>query len=64
MALEYYESESAAYLEETDQDDDLYVPGIPNGVLLTYLRKDVSEICARYHVISLKHISRMQNKQR
>lgn len=45
MALEYYESERAAYLEETNQDDDLYTPGIPNGVPLTYLRKDVREIC-------------------
>ncbi len=43
------ESERAAYLEETNQDDDLYAPGIPNGVPLTYLRKDVSEICAHYH---------------
>ena len=49
MALEYYESERIAYLEETNQDDDLYAPGIPNGVPLTYLRKDVSEICKRYH---------------
>lgn len=49
MALEYYESERTAYLEETNQDDDLYAPGIPNGVPLTYLRKDVSEICAHYH---------------
>lgn len=49
MALEYYESERTAYLEETNQDDDLYNPGIPNGVPLTYLRKDVSEVCARYH---------------
>ena len=49
VALEYYESERAAYLEETNQDDDLYAPGIPNGVPLTYLRKDVSEICKRYH---------------
>ena len=46
MALEYYESERTACLEETNQDDDLYAPGIPNGVPLTYLRKDVSEICA------------------
>ena len=50
MALEYYESERTAYLEESNQDDDLYAPGIPNGVPLTYLRKDVSEVCARYHV--------------
>lgn len=50
VALEYYESERTAYLEETNQDDDLYAPGIPNGVPLTYLRKDVSEICKRYHV--------------
>lgn len=46
VALEYYESERTAYLEETNQDDDLYAPGIPNGVPLTYLRKDVGEICA------------------
>ena len=51
VALEYYESERTAYLEETNQDDDLYTPGIQNGVLLTYLRKDVSEVCARYRVI-------------
>ncbi len=49
VALEYYESERTAYLEETNQDDDLYAPGIPNGVPLTYLRKDVSEICKHYH---------------
>lgn len=49
VALEYYESERTAYLKETNQDDDLYAPGIPNGVPLTYLRKDVSEVCARYH---------------
>lgn len=45
VALEYYESERTACLEETNQDDDLYAPGIPNGVPLTYLRKDVREIC-------------------
>lgn len=33
----------------TNQDDDLYAPGIPNGVPLKYLHKDVSEICKRYH---------------
>lgn len=64
VALEYYESERAVYLEETNQDDDLYAPGIPNGVPLTYLRKDVSEICVRYHVISLKRTSRGQKIQR
>lgn len=50
MALEYYESERTAYLEETNQDDDLYNPGIPNGVPLQYLHKDVDDTCARYHV--------------
>ena len=49
VALEYYESERTAYLEETNQDDDLYAPGIPKGVPLKYLHKDVSEICKRYH---------------
>lgn len=49
MALEYYESERTAYLEETNQDDDLYAPGIPNGVPLQYLHKDVNDTCARYH---------------
>ena len=50
VALEYYESERTAYLEETNQDDDLYAPGIPNGVPLQYLHKDVNDTCARYHV--------------
>lgn len=50
VALEYYESERAAYLKETEQDDDLYNPGIPNGVPLQYLHKDVDDTCARYHV--------------
>lgn len=50
VALEYYESERTAYLEETNQDDDLYAPGIPNGVPLKYLHKDVDDTCARYHV--------------
>ena len=50
VALEYYESERTAYLEETNQDDDLYAPGIPNGVPLQYLHKDVDDTCARYHV--------------
>lgn len=50
VALEYYESERAAYLEETNQDDDLYNPGIPNGVPLQYLHKDVDDTCARYHL--------------
>ena len=49
VALEYYESERTAYLEETNQDDDLYAPGIPNGVPLQYLHKDVNDTCARYH---------------
>ena len=49
VALEYYESERTAYLEETNQDDDLYAPGIPNGVPLQYLNKDVNDTCARYH---------------
>lgn len=35
--------------EETNQDDDLYAPGIPNGVPLQYLNKDVNDTCARYH---------------
>ena len=43
------ESERAAYLEETNQDDELYTPGIPNGVPLQYLHKDVNDTCARYH---------------
>lgn len=50
VALEYYESERTAYLKETEQDDDLYNPGIPNGVPLQYLHKDVDDTCARYHV--------------
>lgn len=50
VALEYYESERTAYLEETNQDDDLYNPGIPNGVPLQYLHKDVDDTCARYHL--------------
>lgn len=58
VALQYYESKRAAYLEETNQDDDLYAPGIPKGVLLDvgsrgfvyHSRKSAGEGGRHYHV--------------